>query len=207
MATPQNRQLTKGNSGNDNSTKRNYTGHRLGTNDGEIRFGQIDKEGTVTSGVYLNAKEGTHVITLDNDGPRKGYTTSISPSNFQLACGRDCTKEEESMILFADNGNIIINAGNGNIRFIANNVEFTCQGPDGKEGNFIVNASQTSTLDSKKIQCSAKNFLKLASPGKMEICANENLKLYGGVIRGVTNAVTNLDSKLGGKDFWQEQQP
>ena len=54
------------------------------------------------------------------------------------------------MILFADNGNIIINAGNGNIRFIANNVEFTCQGEDGKEENFIVNASQTITLDAKR---------------------------------------------------------
>ena len=206
MTTPQNRQLTKGGPG-DNSTKQNYTGHRLGTNDGEIRFGQIDKEGTTTSGVYLNAKEGTHVITLDNDGPRKGYTTSISPSNFQLACGRDCTKEEDSMVLFADNGNIVINAGNGNIRFIANNVEFTCQGPDGKEGNFIINAGQNITLEAKKINLNAQNFLKLGTPGKMEVCANENLKLYGGVIRGVTNAVANLDSKLGGRDFWNEQQP
>ena len=47
----------------------------------------------------------------------------------------------------------------------------------------------------------------MATPGKMEMCANENLKMYGGVIRGVSNAVSNLDSKLGGKDFWQEQQP
>ena len=59
----------------------------------------------------------------------------------------------------------------------------------------------------KRFRQSAKNFLKMATPGKMEVCANENLKMYGGVIRGVTNAVANLDSKLGGRDFWDEQQP
>ena len=206
MPTPQNRQLTKG-AGGENSVKQNYTGHRLGTNDGEIRFGQIDKEGTVTSGVYLNAKEGTHVLTMDNDGPRKGWTTSISPGHLQMQCGRDSTKEEDSCVIYADNGNIVINAGNGNMRFIANNFEFTAQGEDGTEGNFKVEASQSIILDAKKIQCTAKNFLKLATPGKMEICANENLKLYGGVIRGITNAVSKKDSKLGGKDFWKEQQP
>jgi hypothetical protein len=40
----------------------------------------------------------------------------------------------------------------------------------------------------------------------MEICANENLKLYGGIIRGVTDAVSGKDSKLGGKNFWKKQQ-
>jgi hypothetical protein len=40
----------------------------------------------------------------------------------------------------------------------------------------------------------------------MEICANENLKLYGGLIRGVSDAVSGKDSKLGGKTFWTEQQ-
>ena len=206
MATPQNRSNTKAGSGQETS-KKNYTGQRYGQNDGELRFGQIDKQGRVTAGVQLNAKEGTHTFSMDNDGERKGWTTSISPGHLQMQCGRDSSKEEDSMVFFADNGNIVIDAGNGNIRFIANNVEFTCQGQDGKEGNFIVNASQTITLDAKKIQGTAKNFLKMATPGKMEVCANENLKMYGGVIRGVTNAVANLDSKLGGRDFWDEQQP
>lgn len=206
MASPQNRTLTKGGPGTQ-SAKENYSAVRYGQNDGEIRFGQIDKEATVTAGVQLTAKEGTHCFLLENDGQRKGWTTGISPSNFQIDCGRDNTKEQDSMILYADNGNIIINAGNGNIRFIANNVEFTVQGKDGREGTFIVNASERILLESKKIQCTAKNFVKIATPGKMEICANENLKMYGGVIRGITNAVSIKDSKLGGKDFWQAQQP
>ena len=85
-------------------------------------------------------------------------------------------------------------------------MEFTVKGDNGTEGNFKVNASESILLEAKKIQCDAKNFLKLATPGKMEICANENLKLYGGIIRGVTDAVSGKDSKLGGKNFWEKQQ-
>jgi hypothetical protein len=40
----------------------------------------------------------------------------------------------------------------------------------------------------------------------MEVCANENLKMYGGLIQGVSDAVSIKDSKLGGKQFWNEQQ-
>ena len=205
MATPQNRSNTKAGSGQETS-KKNYTAKRDGTNDGELRFGQIDKQGRVTAGCQLNAKEGTHTFSMDNDGERKGCTTSISPARLQMDCGRDSKKEEDSMVFYADNGNIVVNAGNGNIRFIANNVEFTVKGDNGTEGNFKVNASESILLEAKKIQCDAKNFLKLATPGKMEICANENLKLYGGIIRGVTDAVSGKDSKLGGKNFWEKQQ-
>lgn len=205
MSTPQNRNNTKAGSGN-STAKQNYTAIRYGNNDGELRFGQIDKQGAVTSGCQLNAKEGTHTFSMDNDGPREGWTTSISPSNFQVDCGRDNKKEQDSMVLWCENGNIVINAGNGNIRFIANNVEFTVKGDDGSEGNFTVNASESILLDAKKIQGTAKNFLKWTTPGKMEICANENLKLYGGLIRGVSDAVSGKDSKLGGKNFWQQQQ-
>ena len=58
-----------------------------------VRFGQIDKQGRVTAGVQLNAKEGTHTFSMDNDGERKGCTTSISPARLQMDCGRDSKKE------------------------------------------------------------------------------------------------------------------
>ena len=76
MATPQNRSNTKAGSGQETS-KKNYTAQRYGTNDGELRFGQIDKQGRVTAGVQLNASEGTHTFSMDNDGERKGWTTSL----------------------------------------------------------------------------------------------------------------------------------
>ena len=65
MSTPQNRSNTKAGSGQETS-KKNYTAQRYGTNDGELRFGQIDKQGRVTAGCQLNAKEGTHTFIMDN---------------------------------------------------------------------------------------------------------------------------------------------
>jgi len=205
MATPQNRQNTKAGE-NQGTAKKNYDTIRYGNKDGEIRMGQISKQGDVVSDVLLQGSEGTHVFVLDKNGPRKGWTTSISPGNFQLDCGRDNEKEQDSCMIYAENGNIVINAGNGNLRFIANNVEFDVKGDDGSEGNFTVNASESIILEAKKIQATGKSLINLSSPNKIHICANEALKIYGGIIRGVTDAVCNKDSKLGGKNFWKKQQ-
>ena len=112
MATSQNRRNTKEGS-DQGTTKKNYTGQRFGNDHGEIRFGQIDKQARVTAGCQMNAKEGTHTFSMDNDGEREGCTTSICPQRLQMDCGRDSKKEEDSMVFYADNGNIVINAGNG----------------------------------------------------------------------------------------------
>lgn len=205
MATPQNREVTKVGS-DKGTTKKNYTAIRYGNDHGDITFGRISKQGDVTSDVSLQASEGTHYVTLDKDGPREGWTTIAAPANVQIDCGRTNEKKQDTFMLFAENGNIVIKADNGKIRFEANDIEFTVKGDDGSEGNFTVNASESIILKSKKIQATAINFIKLASPGKIELAANETLKLYGGVIRGVTDACSVRDSKLGGRKYWKENQ-
>lgn len=205
MATPQNRETTKVGS-DKGTTKKNYTALRYGNDHGDISFGRISKQGDVTSDVSLQASEGTHYISLDKDGPREGWTTISAPANVQIDCGRTNEKKQDTFMLFSENGNIVFKAGDGKIRFEANDIEFTVKGDDGSEGNFTVFASQNIILESKHIQLTAKSFIKLASPGKIALAANETLKLYGGVIRGVTDAVANRDSKVGGRKFWRENQ-
>jgi lipopolysaccharide assembly outer membrane protein LptD (OstA) len=205
MATPQNREVTKVGS-DKGTTKKNYTAIRYGNDHGDITFGRISKQGDVTSDVSLQASEGTHYVTLDKDGPREGWTTIAAPANIQIDCGRTNEKKQDTFMLFAENGNIVIKADNGKIRFEANDIEFDIKGDDGTEGNFKVFASESILFESKKVQVTAKNFIKLASPGKIELAANETLKLYGGVIRGVTDACSTRDSKLGGRQYWKENQ-
>ena len=43
----------------------------------------------------------------------------------------------------------------------------------------------------------------MSTPETMEIIANGVLKMYGAVIRGVTDAVDKKDSKVGGRNFQQ----
>jgi hypothetical protein len=46
---------------------------------------------------------------------------------------------------------------------------------------------------------------KLATAGKAEIVANSAMTIYSSVIRGVSDAVANKDSKVGGQDFQRKQ--
>ena len=108
------------------------------------------------------------------------------------------------MILNAKNGNIVIVATNGKIRMEADDIEFVARGSDGSQGNIKMTATENFYLDAKKVLINAKSFIKIASPGTCEICANSVLKIYGSMIRGISDACGKKDSKVGGKRFQQE---
>ena len=72
-----------------------YSGMKYGCVHGSITFGHIAKMGDVISDILFQATEGTHQMSLDKNGPRKGWTSAVSPSNFQLECGRDNKKEQQ----------------------------------------------------------------------------------------------------------------
>ena len=183
---------------NPNDTaKQNYTAIRYGNDHGSIAFGQIHKPGDVTAGVKLQTHEGDHAFFMDKDGPRKGWTTSLSPGNFQVQCGERKEEAEDSMILNALNGNIIICASNGKIRLQATDIELIAVGEGGSKGNIRLDATENISTSSKSFKINSVNSLSFNSPSNMEIAANGVLTLYGSVIRGVTDACAVKDSKNG----------
>ena len=185
---------------NPNDTaKQNYTAIRYGNDHGSIAFGQIHKPGDVTAGVKLQTHEGDHAFFMDKDGPRKGWTTSLSPGNFQVQCGERKEEAEDSMILNALNGNIIICASNGKIRLQATDIELIAVGEGGSKGNIRLDATENISTSSKSFKINSVNSLSFNSPSNMEIAANGVLTLYGSVIRGVTDACAVKDSKNGNK--------
>ena len=185
---------------NPNDTaKQNYTAIRYGNDHGSISFGAIHKPGDVTAGVKLQTHEGDHTFFMDKDGPRKGWTTSLSPGNFQVQCGERKEEAEDSMILNALNGNIIICASNGKIRLQATDIELIAVGEGGSKGNIRLDATENISTSSKSFKINSVNSLSFNSPSNMEIAANGVLTLYGSVIRGVTDACAVKDSKNGNK--------
>ena len=185
---------------NPNDTaKQNYTAIRYGNDHGSISFGAIHKPGDVTAGVKLQTHEGDHAFFMDKDGPRKGWTTSLSPGNFQVQCGERKEEAEDSMILNALNGNIIICASNGKIRLQATDIELIAVGEGGAKGNIRLDATENISTSSKSFKINSVNSLSFNSPSNMEIAANGVLTLYGSVIRGVTDACAVKDSKNGNK--------
>ena len=189
------------------SAKQNYTAIKYGNNQGSIAFGQIHKQGDVTSAVMLETPDGEHQLSLDLDGQRTGWTCSTSPGNFQVECGSANEEAQDSAVINAKNGNIILLATNGKIRMQATDIELIAVGEGGAKGNIKMNATETITTESKKFLVTAKSFYRIASPQTGEVVANGVLKLYGSIIRGVTDAVAVKDSKVAGQRFQRQMNP
>ena len=193
--------LNRGSEGN--NLKKTYTTVKYCNDHGSITFGHIHKEADVISDVMLRGSDGEHFFSMDKDGERNGWTTSMSPGNFQVECGSNRKKDDDTCMINAKNGNIDIIATNGKIRMQANSIELVAVG-DNSEGNIVLEATETISLDSSKIVMNSKIKTKIVSSGVTDICSNSCLKLYSSIIRGVTDAVAVKDSKVGGQRFQQE---
>ena len=193
--------LNRGSEGN--NLKKTYTTVKYCNDHGSITFGHIHKEADVISDVMLRGSDGEHFFSMDKDGERNGWTTSMSPGNFQVECGSNRKQDDDTCMINAKNGNIDIIATNGKIRMQANSIELVAVG-DNSEGNIVLEATETISLDSSKIVMNSKIKTKIVSSGVTDICSNSCLKLYSSIIRGVTDAVAVKDSKVGGQRFQQE---
>jgi hypothetical protein len=191
-------------SGEGNNLKKTYTTVKYCNDHGSISFGHIHKRADVISDVMLRGSDGEHFFSMDKDGQRKGWTTSMSPGNFQVECGSNRTKDDDTCMINAKNGNIDIIATNGKIRLQANSIELVAVG-DNSEGNIILEATETISLDATKVIVNSKVNTKILSAGVTEVIGNSCLKIYGSVIRGVSDACAVKDSKVGGQRYQQQQ--
>ena len=177
------------------TAKNNYTAIRYGNDHGSLNCGHVHKPGDVTAGILLQAKDGRHSFFMDNDGQRKGWTSTVSPGNYQVTCGEDNEEAQDSMFLHATNGNIVVLATNGKLRLQASDIELVAIGEGGSKGNIKMTATENVSIDCKKFQFNAKNYYKLCTSGKADIVANGVLNMYGSVIKGVTDGCALKDSK------------
>ena len=194
--------LNRGSEGN--NLKKTYTTVKYCNDHGSISFGHIDKKADVISDVMLRGSDGEHFFSMDKDGQRKGWTTSMCPGNFQVECGSNRTKDDDTCMINAKNGNIDIIARNGKIRLQADSIELVAVG-DNSEGNIILEATETISLDATKVIVNSKVNTKILSSGVTELIGNSCLKIYGSVIRGVSDACAVKDSKVGGQRYQQQQ--
>ena len=187
------------------TAKQNYTAVKYGTDKGSIKFGHIHKKGDVTAGVMLDTPDGRHQLSLDIDGQRKGWTSSTSPGNFSLVAGEDNIEPQDTIFINAVNGNIDICATNGKIRLQATDIELIAVGEGGSKGHIKCTATETfSVYETKKIILDSKTRTNITSTGTVNVAGNTCLKLYGSIIRGVTDACSKKDSKVGGQKLQKE---
>ena len=216
MATPQNRINTRvgapesaayaeGSLPENNTSKKNYTGLRYGNDHGSINFGHIHKNADCTADVLLQASDGRHSVVLDKDGPRKGCTQVTAPGRISIEAGEDKTETEDTLFIHSWHGNICIIAQDGKLRLQGTDIELVAVGEGGSKGNIRMKATESIELDAKKVLANAKTKLILKTPGSLELAANSCLKIYGSIVKGVTDAVANKDGKTGGRNFQVNQ--
>ena len=129
----------------------------------------------------------------------------MGPGCFQVECGSNREKTQDSVMINAKNGNIDIVASNGKIRLQANDIELIAVGEDTAEGNIKLKASENISGDAKKIVMNSVNNTKMMSSGICEAIGNSGLNLYGNIISRVSDAVAVKDSKVGGQRYQQQQ--
>ena len=202
MATAKNQKLNRTGA----QAKKNYTGTWTGTDGGRFSTNHIHKKGDVTAGVILDTPDGRHQFYMDIDGKRKGWTSSTSPGNFQVMCGLDNEEAVNSMMLEAWNGDISIIARNGKIRLQATDIELVALGPgENGKGNITASATETFTVhETPKIILKSTSLTQIKGTGIIDIAANSCLKIYGSIIKGVTDACSVKDSKCGTQRFQKE---
>ena len=203
MSTAKNQSLDRSKEG---ESRQNYTAVRYGNDKGSIKFGHIHKKADVTAGVMLDTPDGRHAFYLDVDGQRKGWTSSTSPGNFQVKCGMDNDEAQNSMMLESLNGDITIVARNGKIRLQGTDIEMVALGPaDQGKGNITCTASETFTVhETPKIILKSTSLTQIKGTGMIDLAANSCLKLYGSIIKGVTDACSVKDSKCGNQRLQKE---
>ena len=188
-----------------NNLKKTYTGSKSSTDHAAIYTGKIHQNSDVISDFAVLCSDGEHFMSMDKDGQRPGWTTFMGPGCFQVECGSNREKNQDSVMINAKNGNIDIVAKNGKIRLQANDIELIAVGEDTAEGNIKLKASENISGDAKKIVMNSVNNTKMMSSGITEAIGNAGLNLYGNIISGVSDAVAVKDSKVGGQRYQQLQ--
>ena len=202
---PVSHNIPRANNRNSNTAQSNFNTIYWGQKDASISFGHIHKPGDVIADIFLQAEDGRHHFTMDKNGPRKGWTTSTSPGNFQLLCGMDTPGNKDSALICAENGNIVIRAMNGRIRLEALDIDIIAESVSNTRGNIQIKANEGIKVDCKNLNMTATSSWKIVSTGIGEISANTSMKIYSSMIRGVTDAVANRDCKLGNRKFQRRE--
>lgn len=178
--------------------KKNRRTIRYGNLEGEILFGHLhmgSESGAsdVTSGVMLQAFDSRHYITLDNDGPRKGWIFNRCPSTYSIVCGTDIKGSLEggtqyAYMLWAENGDIVIRAENGRIRLSALDIDLIAEAPKNSRGTINLDSNQSVNIKTGTFDVNASTGGRIYTPNTFDIIANTGLGLKSNFIGGLSSA-------------------
>ena len=156
---------------------------------GAITFGKLSPTGDVTSSVHIQALDGRHFMSFDEDGERTGYTLLNSPGSTFIESGEDLTQEQIGVMIVSKNGDIHLKATKGKIKLEALDIELIANG-NSPQGVIWANANETLKLDSKNVTIDGKQSLKIMTSGLLTIRSSLGTQLLTPLLEGVSRALT-----------------
>jgi hypothetical protein len=179
----------------------NYHTAGKGTKDGEIKFGHINEDGVISAAVIRSGTEAKHYISLDSEGTptRKHGTICRSTGSFQIIAGDNVPYQQDGIHFEAENGDITLQAKNGRIRILAENIDLIAKGANGKNGVININGNEKVIIDSPIINVSSKASTKIVSDGTLDLIGKTILDIYGGLI-DVADGATSIKGSKGGSN-------
>lgn len=186
----------------------NYHTIGYGTKDGELKFGHIHEDQVLSSTILRSGHEPNHYITLDATGEksRKHGTICRSMGSFQVVAGDNVPDEVPGVYIDAVNGDIILNAKNGRVRILAENIDLIANGPDGQNGVITIDANEKLILKAPTVDIRSKVSTKIFSEKTVECIGKGILNIYGGLIDCADGATKLKGSKGGSTNEEQNKQ-
>ena len=173
------------------SEKKNFWSQVWSAMNGAITFGKLSPKGDVTSSVHIQALDGRHFMSFDEDGPRTGYTLLNSPGSTFIHSGEDLKQQQQAVMILSKNGDITLKAANGKIKLEALDIELIANG-NAPHGVLWGNATETLKLDSKNVTIDGKQSCKVMTTGLMSLRGNLGMQMLSPLIEGVSAAVSKL---------------
>ena len=172
------------------SEKTNYWSQKISAQDASIIFGGISPEKDVRSSFMVKALDGRHFLTMDQDGQRKGWSTLVSPGCLQLKSGLDFKEGQNAIFIEAENGDIVIKATDGNIRFEGDKIDFVAR------DSFSVEAHNKIDINSNNVNIDARARMRIRANQFLQVDAPCGMQILSKIIQGVSAATDRPTSYL-----------
>jgi hypothetical protein len=173
-----------------------------GNKDGQIEFGKlhlsnVNLDSDVTSGVFLQAYDSRHYMTMDIDGVRKGWTLNRCPGTYEILCGTETKEKDLGFFLLSENGDIVIRAPKGRIRLSALDIDIRAIGPDNTRGSINIDSNQSVNIKTGSFDVNASVGMNFFTPYTCNLIANTSMTMASNFINGLTSASKSKPNKEG----------
>lgn len=177
----------------------NIHAHRVGSLDGELRFGNIDVNNTL-SGVSL--RNGFpfpvgHYLQMDSTGKLAGGTKNRCPGVYQIKCG-DYPTDGVGFVLHSVDGDIIIGAPSGRVRIFGETVDIIATGAGTLKGDINISANNNVNINGKQVNAKATAAMKFVSSGNGYITVSNILYQSAAFMKNATAATVKIPPSFTG---------